>query len=114
MENTALPIAAIGLICGAVGMIFRHRTPRVALFLMGLAALSLGIWMVTSTLELDAIGKAHMISRSYKLFNQSDAPSDGRISFWFHLVLGIFILLVGLVTVILPFTKRARHIRFRK
>src|SRR5688500_7736752 len=100
----ALKLLLISVIPGIAGWLARKTFPRLAMFLMGVPMGALGLWMVTSTLELSIQGKAHTFSRHASAFSKEALPSSFEWSFWFHLLLGILIVAVGILAMVLPLT----------
>ncbi len=113
-SNEALAIAGISMLTAALAFANRRRFPKSALFFGGVALGGLGLWLVVSTLELAQSGSAHTFSRRADTFSSTAAPTAAILSFWIHLGLGAFLILLGLYLLAAPFGKRGKRIRFEK
>ena len=113
-SNDALAIASFSMLMAALAYTFRKRFPKAALFFGGLAFEGLGLWSVVSTLELAQSGLAHTFSRRAETFSSAASPNAVIWSYWIHLGLGAFLMLVGIYLLAAPFTKWGQRIRFER
>lgn len=65
----------------------------------------LGLWAIVSTLALAGQGQAHTFSRHYVTFSATAAPEAFVLSYWLHLAVGLFLLLLGILHMV-RFVKR--------
>lgn len=78
-------------IAGAGSYFTRHKWPRVTFFIMSLALLSLGVWMLLSTYQLYLIDEAHTFSKHNTTFKKEDAPTRFMLSVAFHAGMGLLL-----------------------
>ncbi len=109
----AMAVAGICVLLGLLGFAMRKRFPKIALFSGGVALCGLGHWQVVLTLELAEKGLAQTFSRKLESFSAVAAPDAFARSYWFHLGLGVFLLLAGAYLLVVPFTRRGRRISFK-
>ena len=111
-ESLVLKLLLFSVAPGVLGYFMRKSMPRLAFFFLGIPISLLGLWGVVSTLELSERGMAHTFSRRNTVFLRAAAPEAFEWSFWFHLCLGAFILTLGVLAIILPFTPLGSRIKF--
>lgn len=104
-STLALVVAGIGFLVGIVGNNFRKKSKRIAMVSGGFMALTLGAWLLISTLEANAQGLAHVFSRRTAYFAKNSDLLSFELSFWFHAILGVVIILCGLFCMVMPFTR---------
>lgn len=78
-------------IAGAGSYFTRHKWPRVTFFIMSLALLSLGAWMLLSTYQLYLVDEAHTFSKHNTTFKKEDAPTRFLLSVAFHAGIGLLL-----------------------
>ena len=113
-SSLALKLVLLSVVPGVLGYVVRKSMPRCASFLMGMPMFALGLWFSVSTLELAGKGMAHTLSRHNTVFSKAASPESFEWSFWFHLGLGAFMLLAGLLAMVLPLTSYGSRIKFER
>ena len=111
-SDLVLKLLLIAVLPGAIGYLLRKSLPRLASVLLGVPLSLLGLWAILSTLELAGRGMAHTFSRHNTIFSKVSSPGSFELSFWFHLGLGTFILLLGVLAIVLPLTPLGTRIKF--
>ena len=79
------------VVVGVTSYLTRHKWPRVTFFIMSLALLSLGVWMLLSTYQLYLIDEAHTFSKHNTTFKKEDAPTRFMLSVAFHAGMGLLL-----------------------
>ena len=85
------------VLVGVVSYLARHKWPRVTFFVMSVALLSIGVWMLLSTYQLYLIDEAHTFSKHNTTFSKVEAPTKFMLSVVFHA--GIGVLLCGVACI---------------
>lgn len=107
-----LKIAGIAMLLGMVGYLRRHRSPRTAVFFISFMIIGLAIWLLASTYELAQQGQAHTVSRDSTTLSRVGRKAEYTFSFWFHAILGMFLLIVGCLGAIASFV--VKNVRFNR
>jgi len=87
----------IVFIVGAGSYFTRHKWPRVTFFVMSVALLLMGVWMLISTYNLYIIDQAHTFSKHNTTFSRLESPTKFMLSVVFHA--GIGVLLTGVACI---------------
>ena len=100
-SNIFIPITIISFICSAYGYYcLRKSNPRFALLSTCAFIISLGLWVLSSTIELAIQGQAHDFLRSFnKVFSKVEHPKKYLFSVIVHSTLGFLGILFGIVGV---------------
>jgi hypothetical protein len=112
LSTITLLLHLVSIAVSMEGYRIRHKRPRTALFLLGAWPTGAGIWFLTSTYELYLEGKAHTISRHYQTISKMSNPSGFDSAVLFHIALGAFLLIIGIVFMIAAIRKA--EVRFPK
>lgn len=81
------------MLVGVISYLTRRKWPRVTFFVMSVALLSIGVWMLISTYQLYLIDEAHTFSKHNTTFSKFESPTKFMLSVLFHA--GISVLLTG-------------------
>jgi len=84
-------ITAAALLCSIIGFYFLRRNhPRFALYSISSLILGLGLWVLSSTVDLAMQDRAHDFGRSFhSAFSKKDHPKKFMFSIGFYACLGV-------------------------
>ena len=105
-SDIALTFAGVAFLLAMIAMPLRSRHKRTFLVATGAMMFTLGLWLLVSTLEAQTADRAHVFSRHVGYLIRSSNPELFWYSVWFHSLLAVLSMSMGMLAILMPFTKR--------